>query len=167
MEHDTATCTRTSALPQHVDAKVRECRVIRHDRCPEGERLRANQSIERIAMRAGELSRADRRDRVNVKQSKTIGLHHVREIMEHRRRDGELAEPHFCSDLEGAGGADVHDTLWCLQHFRPGQRREPRTVRVPENEGDRVEKQWPIERCHTPHMSASASTSGANASSVK
>lgn len=67
---------RTTALPEHVDAQVSECCVIRHDRSPKSERLRANQSIERIETRSGELSRADRRGRVNVEQSKTIGLHY-------------------------------------------------------------------------------------------
>lgn len=64
-------------LPEHVDAEAGEGGVVGHDRSLEGECLGADQSIEGIAMGARELTRADGRRRIDVKQSKAIRLHHV------------------------------------------------------------------------------------------
>lgn len=72
----------TSALPEHVRTKIREGPIVGHDGCANRTCLRANESIKGVAVRAGKLPSADRRDRVDFEQSEAVYRDNVGEVVQ-------------------------------------------------------------------------------------
>ena len=117
-------------------------------------------------MLTGKQCGADCRGRIDVEQTKVVGVHNVCEIVEDAGRYGEFAQAHFGGNLKRRDRADIQGALWCLGKRGTCRRKEARTVGVPEDKGDCVEQQRPTVHLRIPEASVSASVIGANAPAV-